>query len=85
MRKVDLFIGLVLCFLTFRAYADDIRPLELQPVIIEAEKEQQGCQQNPDGTAVGALVVLFLGAYLVGFLVGRTDRQIENESEDDVE
>ena len=44
-----------------------------------------GCQQNPEGSAVGALVFLFLAAYLVGFLVGKTDREISNENDQEAE
>tara|TARA_R100001086_G_C11680918_1_gene215696 strand:- start:20 stop:271 length:252 start_codon:yes stop_codon:yes gene_type:complete len=83
MRKIDIILGIALSFLTFYAHADDVEPLELDPIIIEAEEE--GCQQDPDGSAVGALVFLFLGAYFVGFLVGKTDRQIKNEEEEDLE
>ena len=85
MRKIDIILGIALSFLTFYAYADDVKPLELDPIIIEAEAEKQGCQQDPDGSAVGALVFLFLGAYFVGFLVGKTDRDIKNNEEEDVE
>ena len=85
MRKVDIILGIALSLLTFYAHADDVKPLELNPVIIEAEAEEEGCQQDPDGSAVGALVFLFLGAYFVGFLVGKTDRQIKNEEEEDLE
>ena len=85
MRKIDVFLGAALSLLTFYAYANDVEPLELEPIIIEAEKEQSGCQQDPDGSAVGALVVLFLAAYLTGFLVGKTDKQIKNEEEEDIE
>jgi len=83
MRKIDIILGIALSMLTFYAHADDAKPLELDPIIIEAEAE--GCQQDPDGSAVGALVFLFLGAYFVGFLVGKTDRDIKNSQEEDVE
>ena len=82
MRKTDVFLGIALSLLTFYAHASDVEPLELDPIVIEAEKEQDGCQQDPDGSAVGALVFLFLGAYFVGFLVGKTDRQIKNDEEE---
>ena len=85
MRKIDIFLGIALSLLTFYAHASDVEPIELDPIIIEAEKEQAGCQQDPDGSAVGALVMLFLGAYLVGFLVGKTDREIKNKDEEDLE
>ena len=85
MRKTDVFLGIALSLLTFYAHADDMEPIELDPIIIETEKEQDGCQQDPDGSAVGALVMLFLGAYLVGFLVGKTDRQAKNDEEEDIE
>ena len=85
MRKTDVFLGIALSLLTFYAHASDVEPLELDPIVIEAEKEQDGCQQDPDGSAVGALVFLFLGAYFVGFLVGKTDRQIKNDEEEDNE
>ena len=85
MRKVDVFLGIALSLLTFYAHADDVEPLELDPIVIEAEREDNGCQQDPDGSAVGALVVLFLGAYFVGFLVGKTDRQIKNDEDEGIE
>tara|TARA_R100000231_G_scaffold139518_2_gene121062 strand:+ start:1622 stop:1879 length:258 start_codon:yes stop_codon:yes gene_type:complete len=85
MKTLDIFLGIAMSLLTFYVYADDVKPLELTPVIIEAEKEDAGCQQNPDGSAVGSLVGLFLGAYFVGFLVGKTDRDIKNREEEDVE
>ena len=85
MRKTDIFLGIALSLLTFYAHADDVMPLELNPIIIEAEAEHSGCQQDPDGSAVGALVFLFLGAYLVGFLIGKTDREVKERKEEDVE
>ena len=85
MRKIDIFLGIALSLLTFYAHADDVEPLELDPIIIEAEREDNGCQQDPDGSAVGALVFLFLGAYFVGFLVGKTDREVKEREEEDVE
>ena len=85
MKKLDIFLGIALSLMTFYAHADDVEPIELQPIIIEAEKEGSGCQQDPDGSAVGALVVLFLGAYLVGFLVGKADRESKDNQEEDIE
>jgi len=85
MRKIDIFLGIALSLLTFYAHADDVEPLELDPIIIEAEREDNGCQQDPDGSAVGALVFLFLGAYFVGFLVGKTDREVKEREEEDIE
>ena len=85
MRKIDIILGIALSLLTFYAHADDVEPLELDPIVIEAEREDNGCQQDPDGSAVGALVFLFLGAYLVGFLVGKTDREIKSDKEEDLE
>ena len=83
MGKTNIFLGIALSLLTFYANADDVEPLELDPIIIEAEAE--GCQQDPDGSAVGALVFLFLAAYFVGFLVGKTDREVKEREEEDVE
>ena len=85
MRKIDIILGIALSLLTFYAHASDVEPLELDPIVIEAEREDNGCQQDPDGSAVGALVFLFLGAYLVGFLVGKTDREIKSDKEEDLE
>tara|TARA_R100000805_G_C3601943_1_gene102581 strand:- start:56 stop:1225 length:1170 start_codon:yes stop_codon:yes gene_type:complete len=39
-------------------------------IIVEIA-EPSGCQQSSKGTAVGVLVLLFLAAYLVGYVVGR--------------
>ena len=85
MRKIDIILGIALSLLAFYAHADDVVPLELNPVIIEASAEEEGCQQDPDGSAVGTLVFLFLGAYFVGFLIGKTDRDIKNNEEEDIE
>jgi len=85
MRKIDILLGIALSLLTFYAHADDVEPLELDPIVIEAEREADGCQQDPDGSAVGALVMLFLGAYFVGFFVGKTDRDAKINEEEDVE
>ena len=85
MRKLDIFLGIALSLLAFYAHAGDVEPIELQPIIIEAEREDSGCQLDPDGSTVGALMVLFLGAYLVGFLVGKTDRETKSKEEGDLE
>mgnify|MGYP003115320579 CR=1 FL=1 len=53
-----------------------------EPIVVEIAPAG-GCQQNPDGSAVGFLVFLFLGAYLVGFMIGKTDRNISNEEEEE--
>jgi len=85
MKKLDIILGIILSMLTFYVYAEDVDHLQLDPIIIEAEAEDEGCQQNPDGSAVGALVALFLGAYFVGFLVGKTDREMKDKEENDLE
>jgi len=83
MRKLEIVFAIALSLLTFYAYAsENLEPLELDAVVIEAEKSD-GCQQNPDGSAVGALVFLFLGAYFVGFLVGKTDNKIDSTIEEE--
>ena len=85
MKKLDIILGIILSMLTFYVYVEDVDHLQLDPIIIEAEAEDEGCQQNPDGSAVGALVALFLGAYFVGFLVGKTDREMKDKEENDLE
>ena len=44
---------------------------EPEPEILIEFAEPSGCQQGSKGTAVGVLVLLFLAAYLVGYVVGR--------------